>query len=298
MRKIHKSLVIMFIVLIITIHITPVMAETSKHESNYGGTSISGLDELPTLPTKREDTLEHEEALEIRFSAESGDSIHYSVNVKDGGSVQCVLIPASEYSNYEDIYSSYERIEEGSRDETEDFTVHHTIEEGGDYIIIVTPVGWTSSSTVTVMAGQGFVSSIIISLGGYLQFGLLIAALILIPIVIQIYRKRNKEQQKKEYAQTSQAPLSQNQQSTQSDKNQYQSKPPPSYEEQNQQFKDQSQQQQPEQEQTQKQQSTQKPSSKQQTQMEKLEELKKLKEDGLITEEDFERKKKEILDNY
>jgi len=48
----------------------------------------------------------------------------------------------------------------------------------------------------------------------------------------------------------------------------------------------------------QQQQSAQEPSSRTETPMDKLEELQKMKEDGLISEEDYERKKKEILDEY
>ncbi len=47
-----------------------------------------------------------------------------------------------------------------------------------------------------------------------------------------------------------------------------------------------------------KEETTQGSTSGQKTQKEKLEELREMKEDGLISEEEFERKKDEILDNY
>jgi len=259
---------------------------------NYiGREDISLQTSPPAIPQSSTQTVQVTDLYIFEFSAEEGDNIHYRVSVDEGSAVAVYLIPLEELSNLRQG-ESFRIVSDGTNEQTRDFRANVEIPFDGEFAVVIRPVDW-GSSTVDVVLGSGIFSSIIVTLGGYLQFALLVAVLILITIGIQIYRKRNKEPQRKEYAQTSQAPLSQNQQPTAREKNQTQSRPPPSYEEQNQQFKDPSQQQQSTQEQT-----PQESPSQKKTPKGKLKNLREMKEDGLISEEEFERKKDEILDNY
>ncbi|MFW5928441.1 MAG: hypothetical protein ACOCSL_04475, partial [Thermoplasmatota archaeon] len=187
------------------------------------GENVSLQTSPPVIPQTSTETVRMDQLYIFEFSAEKGDSIHYRVSVDEGSAVGVYLIPLEDLSDLKEG-ESFRVFSDGTNEETRDFRVSVDIPEDGEFAVVIRPVD-LSSSTVDVIIGSGIFSSFIVTLGGYSLFALLVAAIILIPIGIQMYRKGNKEQQKKEYAQPSQPPPSQNQHKPAPENEQSQSRP-------------------------------------------------------------------------
>lgn len=170
----------------------PIQAE-SMIEQRYTNTlrpilTSATYNEMPWIPIEKKETLNMGESHGIPFYAEEGDKIHFQVKVVDGGDIACALIPAEEWVQFKNGLN-VRVIEEGSRQQTNNFKVSLTIPEDGNYIIAITPSFF--SSTVRILYGRGPLSAVVVRVGGTTNFSaIFFSCLAAIVISYAIYMKK------------------------------------------------------------------------------------------------------------
>ncbi len=166
--------------------------ELQRPEYAYLNTSES----LSFIPHTGSPTFHSEgELYTFNFSAEEGDKTHLKVSVGRQASVQIILMPIDEMSDYLDngSFSEIEKISEASNRGTRSLEAHATIPDDGEYSLVIRHLD-IRGITVEVIIGKGLFSSMVVRTGGYVGFfGMSSLVILVLLAVVYLYRYMKKK---------------------------------------------------------------------------------------------------------